>query len=575
MSKKLLRKKLALILATLKKKRLYYSDIEYLENKTTADGIETGIYYDWSQEAEVDVVFSVPDTTSRYIIVGSYTGIGLNLEIGNSGRVRMYGNGGTPNDYTTNYVTAGDIVRIQYRRILSRNVEMTVTTSTWTETVTNTNVSQTGTSTISMKLFKDTRDMGAGLKIYKCNIKMGGQEWNYLPVLDWNYTPCMYESITGQLLYTVNSGSGAGFKAGREIHYVDYLESTSDEYVNTGIKFDCANTTIEVKTKETSLTQRHSICGGNDNTLYYFRGTGNWAAGYNATAFNISSYMVLGDNLFKMDRNKLYINGSLVKTYTASSNVSLSDTLLFNRKTDLSDKGPVTMYYAKIWNADVLVRDYIPAIDENGVGYMFDQVTHTIYDNVGSGTFKYPAREIEYLESTGTQYIDTGYIPEVDDKIETVFSPTDVSENSRLFCASDGTYYIQFSFGGFRSAMWFTGGYNQFSSDILQENQEYKLELSSSACYLNNTALTYTNGTNNPNVSILLFGQARTTQPWYAHSKMKYFKIWNNSTPTRDFVPVFKDGQRGMLDKLTGTLYTNQGSGDNFSVGKIVEPRYE
>lgn len=47
------------------------------------------------------------------------------------------------------------------------------------------------------------------------------------------------------------------------------------------------------------------------------------------------------------------------------------------------------IYYCKIWNNTVLVRDFIP-VRKNGVGYMFDRVSKTLFGNVaGSGAFTY------------------------------------------------------------------------------------------------------------------------------------------------------------------------------------------
>ena len=207
---------------------------------------------------------------------------------------------------------------------------------------------------------------------------------DFIPCLDNNNTPCMYDLIENKAYY--NAGTGT-FNYGHTITPVEYLESTGTQYIDTGIKFDGANTKIELKTYEDSLTRRHSICGDDGNFFYYFRGTGNWAVGYNGTASNIDLYMSVGDNVFVIDKNNVYVNGVLAKTYTASSSVSAYNALLFNRKTSLVDNGAVTMYYCKIWNNNVLVRDFIPVKDENNVGYMLDKVSHTLYNNKGTGNF--------------------------------------------------------------------------------------------------------------------------------------------------------------------------------------------
>ena len=50
------------------------------------------------------------------------------------------------------------------------------------------------------------------------------------------------------------------------------------------------------------------------------------------------------------------------------------------------------IWVCRIWDNGALVRDYIPAIDENGVGFMFDRVTHKVYLNAGTGIFTFGDR---------------------------------------------------------------------------------------------------------------------------------------------------------------------------------------
>lgn len=239
------------------------------------------------------------------------------------------------------------------------------------------------TSMAAMKLFfVDHAGAKAIGKLKLCQVTEGDKLiYDFVPAIDENGVGFMFDKVTHTCF--LNVGTGAFKYPARQLVY---LKSTGTEYIDTGTKFDCANTTIEVKTNETSLTQVHSICGNDGNVFYLFRGTGNWAVGYNATDFNIQDYVVLGDNTFKIDKNLVYVNGDLVKTYTASTTLSTSNTLIFNRKTSLVDSGPVTIYYCKIWNNNEVVRYLIPCF-KDGVAGMLDKANNVFYSNVGSGTF--------------------------------------------------------------------------------------------------------------------------------------------------------------------------------------------
>ena len=52
--------------------------------------------------------------------------------------------------------------------------------------------------------------------------------------------------------------------------------------------------------------------------------------------------------------------------------------------------------------------------------------------------------------------------------------------------------------------------------------------------------------------------------------KVYYCKIKNNNIMIRKFVPAYKDGEVGMIDRVNNVFYSNAGTG-TFMVGKIKE----
>lgn len=52
-----------------------------------------------------------------------------------------------------------------------------------------------------------------------------------------------------------------------------------------------------------------------------------------------------------------------------------------------SNKSYMKLYSAKIYDNDVLVRDFIPVLDEDGVPCMYDLVEGKVYYNAGTGQF--------------------------------------------------------------------------------------------------------------------------------------------------------------------------------------------
>lgn len=48
-----------------------------------------------------------------------------------------------------------------------------------------------------------------------------------------------------------------------------------------------------------------------------------------------------------------------------------------------------SLYYLKLYDNDVLVRDFIPVLDGNGVPCLYDKVEREFHYNLGTGTFNY------------------------------------------------------------------------------------------------------------------------------------------------------------------------------------------
>ena len=115
------------------------------------------------------------------------------------------------------------------------------------------------------------------------------------------------------------------------------------------------------------------------------------------------------------------------------------------------------LYSCRIWNNDELVRDFVPALDDNSTACLYDIVGESFYSNAGSGDFtagevtrevSLSYRKADYIETDCTAFIDTGYAPNENTKLEMEFAFTkEVSTKRYVFgtYASGGRY--MFSYG--------------------------------------------------------------------------------------------------------------------------------
>ena len=71
------------------------------------------------------------------------------------------------------------------------------------------------------------------------------------------------------------------------------------------------------------------------------------------------------------------------------------------------------IYSCRFYEGDTLIRNFIPVRwDATGEIGLYDTVEKKFYTNDGTGEFiagENRYQRLEYIQSTGTQYIDTGY----------------------------------------------------------------------------------------------------------------------------------------------------------------------
>ncbi|MCQ2394073.1 MAG: hypothetical protein MJ249_07270 [Kiritimatiellae bacterium] len=102
-----------------------------------------------------------------------------------------------------------------------------------------------------------------------------------------------------------------------------------------------------------------------------------------------------------------------------------------------------TCYGLRIARCGEIVRDFMPCRAPNGEVGLWDWVSGRFFNNKGTGAFEggdEGAARLGYLQATGTQYIDTGYIVKALDKVECVVK-TPASGYPATYSALFGTKY--------------------------------------------------------------------------------------------------------------------------------------
>lgn len=179
--------------------------------------------------------------------------------------------------------------------------------------------------------------------------------------------------------------------------------------------------------------------------------------------------------------------------------------------------------------------------------------------------------QLDYIASSGTQYVDTGFVPNQDTKVECRAYPLSVEDTSdghgSVFYGS-GIFYDDSAFELYTSG----GGY-QFNYgsqnvhlgtptvgpwfDIVQDKGTVSM---SSGTVTWSHVFSYT--TFNSGRSAYLFAINRGSA-LRGHCRIARFKIYDNGNLVRDYYPCKRDsdGAIGLYDLANSTFYGNSGTG--------------
>ena len=186
---------------------------------------------------------------------------------------------------------------------------------------------------------------------------------------------------------------------------------------------------------------------------------------------------------------------------------------------------------------------------------------------------------IEYLESTGTQWVDTG-IAITNATLYTEIMPmrTFIKNSIIGYNYNNGAHRL--SLGGNSSGN-ITLGYGDSNSSYqyinflkLDEKTAIKIQYLKDIVYLsaNDVILFTAYGTRSDPINIFVNGVNALSNTSGLNGRFFSAKIWNNDTGVlvRDFIPVIDPtGTPCMYDKVENKFYYNAGTGD-FIAGPVI-----
>ena len=383
---------------------------------------------------------------------------------------------------------------------------------------------------------------------------------------------------------------------------IDYIESSGTQYIDTGV---VPNSKTKVETKMawtsggssqvngwgSSGSAESFFWGVNSNEKFVVSVSSNYTSVETETSFDNKPHV------FLLENGAQAFDGELIGTDTIGDTAEAGQTMyLFGlhgewQATGMTSACSARMYYCKIYDNGVLVRNFVPIKTEKGAVGLLDQVNNVAYYNVGTGTFEVPDdinnyTQLEYIESTGTQYILTNNVyPQNGDKLEIeaylrYSSFSDLNNRTSFGIWDNNGATIGFQFGVASTSDTspiFNGYYADNWSSITSIGASlnvgwHKIELTNTAIKIDNSSYsisTPSSFTFSSNALALggfpIIGCAYLSWSGLDKKKCIYksIKWYKNSNLIYDFIPVKRnaDNEIGLFDKVGKKFYTNAGTG--------------
>ena len=203
------------------------------------------------------------------------------------------------------------------------------------------------------------------------------------------------------------------------------------------------------------------------------------------------------------------------------------------------------------------------------------------YDVVFNQLLPDEYQEVEYIESTGTQYIDTGILVDSNTLTDGIVTESKIAYTTNSGQANYKNQTPYYFIGVYSDNTFYSGlgpTYTRGSS-FQNDNKEHVFRLDSlnKTFSIDNQVVTQYNisrytGTYIDNIHLF---NVSTTNTYYTREKLYYTKIWSNGELVRNLIPCYRknDNVIGLYDMVSKTFFTNARTG-TFSKGEDITNGY-
>ena len=245
------------------------------------------------------------------------------------------------------------------------------------------------------------------------------------------------------------------------------------------------------------------------------------------------------------------------------------------------------MYSCQIYDNSNLIRNFIPCINPTGSAGLYDVINGKFYGNAGTGVFISGSpkvtlpngyTQLEYIESAGLQYIDTGFVPNQDTRVVAEFESLIATGGFPVFGSRQSGSSKTYTFGTTGANNCWLSGYNNSSvnSGKKEDMMRHIVDKNKAVCYLDGVVIatsTYANFASPGTLWIFRFYSGDGDNAVYGKLKMYACKVYDNGILVRDLLPCkITSGMVGLYDIVGAKFYENKGSGAFTAGPEVIWP---
>lgn len=432
-------------------------------------------------------------------------------------------------------------------------------------TLTNTNTSYVGLTLGTLaKSASNNHTSGCYYKGYIAELKITkGCKWTKdftLPIIPYSIAKDSNPWKEPVQMF-INTGASSTVSSG--LIELDYIESTGVQAIDTLV-------IAKDITKVVTDFQLVSVVSGTESQVMAV-----WSDENNCMQCGSN-----GTNFMATSRGTTYSQTSNVLARTigtsapvGSPNISIS--IFAQNNTSWLSK--TKLYSCKIYKDTTLVRDFIPAKRvSDGMCGLWDKVNYKFYTDINGNNFTASSEKsaiaaigtpIEYIQSSGTQYIDSNFIPKATTRTIMKAEPMAWNTWSAFFGTRNATSPTasQAYIAAIPAATLYRSDY--FGSSLTAETptvmQITNIDKNKNICSFNNIIITNTSSTVNATTNMFLLALNDVgTAKYFLSAKLYSCQIYDGNTLVRDFIPIKTTTNiYGLWDKVNKVFYKNAGTG--------------